>query len=102
MPESHNQSPLDADFAGVGGVTGRAGSPALPVPKPSAFGFAFLGALAVKKDSSRPVQFCYADGFQRFSNKALLITLTLLKAIAAPAITGFRKPNAASGMPTTL
>ncbi len=42
------QSPLDAGFAGVGGVTGRAGSPALPVPKPSGFGFAFLGALAVK------------------------------------------------------
>ena len=34
------QSPLDAGFAGVGGVTGRAGSPALPVPKPSGSGFA--------------------------------------------------------------
>ena len=40
--------------------------------------------------------------FQRRSSSALLTTLTLLKAIAAPAITGFSKPNAASGMPTTL
>ena len=40
------QSPLDAGFAGVGGVTGRAGSPAFPVPKPSDFGFAFLATLA--------------------------------------------------------
>ena len=29
-------------------------------------------------------------------------TLTLLKAIAAPAITGLSRPSAASGMPTTL
>ena len=40
--------------------------------------------------------------FQRRSSSALLTTLTLLKAIAAPAITGLSKPNAASGMPTTL
>ncbi len=40
--------------------------------------------------------------FQRRSSSALLTTLTLLKAIAAPAITGFSKPSAASGTPTTL
>ena len=40
--------------------------------------------------------------FQRRSSSALPTTLTLLKAIAAPAITGFSKPKAANGMPTTL
>ena len=40
--------------------------------------------------------------FQRRSSSALLTTLTLLKAMAAPAITGLNRPNAASGMPTTL
>jgi hypothetical protein len=41
-------------------------------------------------------------GFQRFNSKALLITLTELNAIAAPATTGFKNPNAANGMPATL
>ena len=40
--------------------------------------------------------------FQRRSSSALLTTLTLLKAIAAPAMTGLKKPKAASGIPTTL
>ena len=40
--------------------------------------------------------------FQRRSNSALPTTLTLLKAIAAPAITGLSMPNAASGIPTPL
>ena len=40
--------------------------------------------------------------FQRRSNSALLITLTELNAIAAPATMGFSKPNAASGMPIRL
>ena len=39
---------------------------------------------------------------QRCNSSALLTTLTLLKAMAAPAITGFSRPNAASGTPTTL
>src|SRR5690554_1063789 len=43
-----------------------------------------------------------AAGFQRVSKSALVTTLTLLNAIAAPAITGFSSPNAASGMPTRL
>jgi len=43
-----------------------------------------------------------ADPFQRRSINALVTTLTLLKAIAPPAITGLSSPNAASGMPTTL
>jgi hypothetical protein len=42
------------------------------------------------------------SGFQRRSNNALLTTLTELKAIAAPAITGLRMPNAASGIPIKL
>lgn len=41
-------------------------------------------------------------GFQRFKVSAFVTTLTLEKAIAAPAITGLRKPSAASGIPTTL
>jgi len=41
-------------------------------------------------------------GCQRFSNKELLTTLTLLMAIAAPAISGLRYPAAASGMPIAL
>ena len=40
--------------------------------------------------------------FQRRSNEAFITTLTLLNAIAAPAITGLSRPKAASGMPTTL
>jgi hypothetical protein len=46
---------------------------------------------------ARPVGMRY-----RFSSSALLTTLTLDIAIAAPANTGDRKPSAASGMPTTL
>jgi hypothetical protein len=45
---------------------------------------------------------CAALPRQRRSSSALPTTLTLLKAIAAPAITGLSRPNAASGMPTTL
>ena len=41
-------------------------------------------------------------GFQRLSSRALPITLTELRAMAPPAITGFRKPIAARGMPATL
>ena len=48
------------------------------------------------------VHFVPPSGRQRLSSKALLTTLTLEKAIAAPAITGFNRPAAASGMPTTL
>ncbi len=39
---------------------------------------------------------------QRLSSSALPTTLTLLNAIAAPASMGLSRPNAASGMPTTL
>ena len=38
----------------------------------------------------------------RFSSRALVITLTELSAMAAPATIGFRYPSAASGMPATL
>ena len=41
-------------------------------------------------------------GRHRRSKSALVTTLTLESAIAAPAYTGVRKPNAASGSPTTL
>ncbi len=40
--------------------------------------------------------------FARRNNSALVTTLTLDNAIAAPAMTGFNKPAAASGMPITL
>jgi hypothetical protein len=43
-----------------------------------------------------------AAGRQRRSSKALLTTLTLDSAIAAPATTGLSRPKAASGIPTTL
>ena len=43
-----------------------------------------------------------ACGRQRRSSSALDTTLKLLNAIAAPAMTGLSRPNAASGMPTTL
>ena len=39
---------------------------------------------------------------QRDSSKALLTTLTLLKAMAAPASIGLSPPKAASGMPMML
>lgn len=41
-------------------------------------------------------------GCQRLSSKALLMTLTELNAMAAPATMGFSNPSAASGMPATL
>jgi hypothetical protein len=41
-------------------------------------------------------------GAQPRSSNALVTTLTLLSAIAAPATTGLNRPNAASGMPMTL
>jgi hypothetical protein len=41
-------------------------------------------------------------GVQPRSSSALVTTLTLLNAIAAPATTGLSRPDAASGMPTTL
>ena len=44
----------------------------------------------------------FAAAFQRRNSSALLTTLTLLKAIAAPAITGLKSPKAASGTPTRL
>ncbi len=40
--------------------------------------------------------------FQRRSSNAFETTLTLLKAMAAPAMTGLSSPTAASGTPTTL
>jgi len=43
-----------------------------------------------------------SSGFQRFSSSALLTTQTLLAAIIAPAIIGFSRPTAASGMPRQL
>ncbi len=39
---------------------------------------------------------------QRDKSKALLTTLTELKAMAAPATIGFKPPSAASGIPSTL
>jgi hypothetical protein len=39
--------------------------------------------------------------FQERSSSALITTLTLLRAIAAPAAMGFNRPNAAKGIPTT-
>ena len=49
--------------------------------------------------------FCRRQSFrsvQRLSNSALEITLKLDSAIAAPATTGLKNPNAARGMPATL
>lgn len=43
-----------------------------------------------------------SSGRQRRSNNALLTTLTLLKAMAAPASIGFNSPAAARGIPTAL
>ena len=52
---------------------------------------------------------CFADahqrppaGFQRRSSRAFETTLTLEKAMAAPAMIGLSRPNAASGMPPVL
>src|SRR5271170_2426126 len=46
---------------------------------------------------------CHHRGaFQRLSNSALPTTDTELAAIAAPAIAGWSRPKAASGMPSTL
>lgn len=42
------------------------------------------------------------SGAQRRNSSALLITLTELNAIAAPATTGFNNPSAANGMPIRL
>ena len=42
------------------------------------------------------------SGRQRDSHSALLTTLTLLSAMAAPASMGLSPPSAASGMPMTL
>lgn len=44
----------------------------------------------------------YYSIFTRFNLNALLNTETELAAIAAPAMTGFKKPSAASGMPKIL
>ncbi|MNE80875.1 hypothetical protein D3C80_1774850 [compost metagenome] len=41
-------------------------------------------------------------GVQNFNSNALLTTLTLDSAMAAPASTGLRNPNAARGMPIKL
>ncbi|MNH46763.1 hypothetical protein D3C79_1096830 [compost metagenome] len=41
-------------------------------------------------------------GFQVFSNNALLTTLTLDRAMAAPASTGLSMPKAARGIPIRL
>src|SRR3989344_1267378 len=58
---------------------------------------AMAGRLAdVHRLSSR------SSGFQVFNSSALLTTLTLDNAIAAPASTGLRNPKAASGMPIRL
>ena len=42
------------------------------------------------------------DGLKKRSRKLFVTTKTELKAIAAPAIIGFRKPSAATGMASTL
>lgn len=42
------------------------------------------------------------SGLQRDNHSALLTTLTLLSAMAAPASMGLSPPKAASGMPMTL
>lgn len=57
------------------------------------------GTAAATVIPSRPA---HRPARQRFSSSALLTTDTELAAIAAPAITGFSQPNAASGMPNTL
>ena len=44
----------------------------------------------------------FSDGFQRRKSSEFDTTLTLLRAIAAPATIGLRYPSAANGMPTTL
>ena len=44
----------------------------------------------------------YGFAFQVRSNSALVTTLTLENAMAAPASIGLSKPNAASGMPIRL
>ena len=41
-------------------------------------------------------------GLQLRKVKALVTTLTLLNAMAAPAIIGLNSPNAAKGIPNTL
>ncbi len=61
-----------------------------------------LGRHAAGAGDFADVHFSPPAGRQRLSVSALVTTLTLENAIAAPAITGFRKPSAASGMPTTL
>src|SRR5690606_30028533 len=43
-----------------------------------------------------------SSGCQRDNSSALVITLTELMAMAAPASIGLSRPNAASGMPTAL
>src|SRR5262245_26071826 len=57
---------------------------------------AFHAALAIH---AFDLQF---DGFHRLSSSELETTDTELSAIAAPAITGFSSPVAASGRPSTL
>ncbi len=56
--------------------------------------------LIVYANFSRPTIHFIAR--HRFNNNAFDTTLTLLSAIAAPAIMGLSKPNAAAGTPTTL
>mmetsp|Transcript_21397 Transcript_21397/g.82981 ORF Transcript_21397/g.82981 Transcript_21397/m.82981 type:complete len:93 (+) Transcript_21397:614-892(+) len=53
-------------------------------------------------EASRGNEPAMMPGRQRANSSALLTTLTLDRAIAAPASTGLSAPKAASGMPTTL
>ncbi len=61
------------------------------------------GAVYIAREAKRRTQ-CVAVEVprHRLSNKALAITLTELRAIAAPATSGLKYPRAASGMPAVL
>jgi hypothetical protein len=52
--------------------------------------------------TARRTHRCLRSGDHNRKVSALLTTLTLLNAIAAPAMTGLSIPSAASGTPTTL
>ena len=74
----------------------------LPLPYPSLIcHIRVRGRLKTKGNVfKRPLNF--HSIFTRFSLKALPNTDTELAAMAAPAMTGFKKPSAASGMPNML
>ena len=74
----------------------------LPLPYPSLIcRITVRGRLKTKGNVfKRPLNF--HSIFTRFNFNALPNTETELAAIAAPAMTGFKKPSAASGMPKIL